>query len=123
MPRLLFCWLFCAVSLLSASVEGKWELLSLEEDNKGQRLGTVVFSEKSADVVLADGTKVSLNYTLSNGYLAGDSSTPGKKVISILRGRFDGRRDSLTMALIIRYLDNTGSNRSLKINAARVPEQ
>jgi hypothetical protein len=121
MPRLLFCWLFCAVSLLSASVEGKWELLSLEEDNKGQRMGTVVFGEKSANVVLADGTKVSLSYTLSNGYLAGDSPAAGKKVISILRGRFDDRRDSLTMALIIRYLDNTGTNRSLKVNAARLP--
>lgn len=121
MPRLLFCWLLCAVSLLSASVEGKWELLSLEEENKGQRLGTVVFGEKSANVILSDGTKVSLSYTLTNGYLAGDASTAGKKVISILRGRFDDRRDSLTMALIIRYLDNTGTNRSLKVNAARLP--
>jgi hypothetical protein len=121
MPRLLFCWLFFAVSLLSASVEGKWELLSLEEENKGQRMGTVVFGEKSANVVLSDGTKVSLTYTLTNGYLAGDAAAPGKRVISILRGRFDDRRDSLTMALIIRYLDNTGANRSLKVNAARVP--
>ncbi len=121
MPRLLFCWLFCAVSLLSASVEGKWEMLSLEDDNKGQRLGTVVFGQKSADVVLADGTRITLNYTLSNGYLAGDSTAAGKKVISILRGRFDDRRDSLTMALIIRFLDNTGTNRSLKVNAARLP--
>jgi len=121
MPRLLFCWLVCAVSLLSASVEGKWELLSLEDESKGQRMGTVVFGEKSANVVLSDGTKVSLNYTLTNGYLAGDATVPNKKVISILRGRFDDRRDSLTMALIIRYLDNTGANRSLKVNATRLP--
>ncbi len=121
MPRLLFCWFLCAVSLLSASVEGRWELLSLEDENKGQRLGTVVFGEKSANVLLADGTKVALTYSLSNGYLAGASSAPSKKIISILRGRFDDRRDSLTMALIIRYLDNSGTNRSLKVNAARLP--
>lgn len=121
MPRLLFCWLLFAVSLLSASVEGGWELLSLEEENKGQRLGTVVFREKTANVVLADGTKISLSYSLTNGYLAGDAALSGKKTISILRGRFDDRRDSLTMALIIRYLDNPAANRSLKVNATRIP--
>jgi hypothetical protein len=120
MFRLVLVGLLCAVSLLPASVEGRWELLSLDAENRGERLGTVVFDQKAAMVVLADGTKLSLNYTVSNGYLAGDAGG-GRKVISILRGRFDDRRDSLTMALVIRYLDSTGMNRSLKVNGARLP--
>lgn len=121
MLRLLLVGLFCVAALLPASVEGRWELLSLDAENRGERLGTVVFGEKAATVVLADGTKFSLNYTLANGYLAGDAAGSGRKVISILRGRFDDRRDSLTMALVIRYLDSTGTNRSLKANGARLP--
>ncbi|MCA2971346.1 MAG: hypothetical protein INH43_22740 [Acidobacteriaceae bacterium] len=120
MLRLLLVGWFCVAAQLPASVEGRWELLSLDAENRGERLGTVVFGEKAATVVLADGTKVSLNYTLANGYLAGDSPG-GRKVISVLRGRFDDRRDSLTMALVIRYLDSTGTNRSLKANGARLP--
>ena len=120
MLRLLLAGLFCVAAVLPASVEGRWELLSLDAENRGERLGTVVFGEKAATVVLADGTKVSLNYTLANGYLAGDSAGGGK-VISVLRGRFDDRRARLTMALVIRYLDSTGTPRSLKANGARLP--
>ncbi len=121
MPRLLFCLLFCSAALCSASVEGRWSLLSLEPENKGERLGTVQFNDKTVSFTLADGTRLTLTYTVSSGYLSGQASGQGKRTIVILRGRFDDQRDSLTMALIVRNLDNAAANRSLKVNAARVP--
>jgi hypothetical protein len=120
MPRLLLCLLFFSAALCSASVEGRWNLLSLEQETKGEQLGTVQFNDKTVNFTLADGTRLTLTYTVSSGYLAGQASGEGKRTFVILRGRFDGQRDSLTMALIIRNLDNAAANRSIKVNAARV---
>ncbi len=120
MPRLLLCLLFFCATLCSATVEGRWNLVSLEVESKGEQLGTVQFDDKTVKFTLADGTRLTLTYTVASGYLSGQASGGGKRTIIILRGRFDVARDSLTMALIVRNLDNAAANRSIKVNAARV---
>lgn len=120
MPRLLLLLFLIPAALFAASVEGKWKLVSLENENKGESVGVVSFTPKNVSFKLADGTTMTLTYTVADGYLSGQLSGEGKRVITILRGRFDEARDSLTMALIIRNLDNAAANRSLKVNASRL---
>ena len=74
MPSLLLYLFFFSATLCAASVEGRWNLVSLEVESKGEQLGTVQFNDKTVNFTLADGTRLTLTYTVSSGYLAGQTS-------------------------------------------------
>lgn len=122
MLRVLCCLLLVAASALSAPIEGIWKLVSLDHDTRGTEMGTADFTEKTVSFRLSDGFRLTVPYSVTNGVLSGQSMGERRRLIVILRGRFDEERNSLTMALVVRNLDDIKANRSVKLNCIRVPE-